>query len=383
MNPSIYLDYAATTPVEPEVASLMAEYLCAEGKFGNPASRAHIYGWQAEEAVERARAQLAGLIGADTREIVWTSGATEADNLAIKGVIEASGKAEKDIHIVTSSIEHKAVLDVCAYIEERGVEVTYVEPDESGCVSVEKIAAELKDTTLLVSVMHVNNETGAINPIAEIGQLCRDREILFHSDAAQSVGKLEIDLKSTPIDLMSISAHKMYGPKGIGALYVRRAPNVKIAAQIHGGGHERGMRSGTLATHQIVGIGAAADIAKQCLRSDLDRLSKLRQRFIAGVNEIDSVLVNGDVTKAFPGIVNLAFESVDGETMLMSLRDLAISSGSACLSATLDPSHVLKAMGYSDQRAERSLRFSFGRYTSESDVDRALESIRSTLSALA
>jgi len=384
MAPTIYLDYAATTPVEPEVAERMLEYLGVDGKFGNPASRSHVFGWQAEEAVERARTQVADLIGADAREIVWTSGATEADNLAIKGVVEAAHIAgQKEVHVVTSSIEHKAVLDVCAYIAEKGVDVSYVAPNANGCVSAETIQQTLRSNTCLVSVMHVNNETGGINPIAEIGALCRDKGVLFHTDAAQSAGKLAIDVKSSAIDLLSMSAHKMYGPKGIGALYVRRSDKVNIAEQMHGGGHERGMRSGTLATHQIVGMGAAAEIAKQKMNGDLEKLFALRKRLLDQINEIESISINGDINRAFPGIVNLAFEGIDGETMLMSLRNLAISSGSACLSAVLDPSHVLKAMGYSDERAEGSLRFSFGRQTTLDDVDQAVESIRSTVAALA
>lgn len=377
---SLYLDYAATTPVDPHVADVMHACLTSDGNYGNPASRAHGYGWQAEEAVEVARRQVADLIGADPREIVWTSGATESDNLAIKGVVQALGG--KDQHIVTTQIEHKAVLDTCAYLQTQGVDVTYVAPDKNGYISADNILRAVRDDTVLVSVMQVNNETGVVNDIVGIGQACRERGILFHCDAAQSVGKLDVNVKQLHVDLLSISAHKMYGPKGVGALYVRRHPDVKIMAQIHGGGHERGMRSGSLPTHQIAGFGAAAEIAKAQLSEGLAHLSTLRTHFLKGLNEIDGIRIHEDEAHQFPGIINVEFVDIDGETMLLSLRELAISSGSACTSASVDPSYVLTAMGLSNISAHNSLRFSFGRTTHINDVTFAVKTIQAACTAL-
>lgn len=389
MTTSIYLDYAATTPVAPEVAEAMTACLTNAGNFGNPASRSHIYGWQAEEAVENARLNLAALINADAREIIWTSGATEASNLALKGAIEAKRSAlagETDtkttLRIVTTSIEHKSVLDTCAYLFTQGVEVIYVAPRPQGDVDVKAIADAIDSHTVLLSLMHANNETGAINDIAVVGKLCREQNVLFHVDAAQTVGKLHIDVKAMNIDLLSISAHKFYGPKGAGALFVRRDPNVRVVQQIHGGGHERGMRSGTLATHQIVGLGKAAELAQRDMDEQAEKLTALRGQFIAGISDLACVSINGQAEQQLPGIVNVAFDGIDGETLLMSLRALAISSGSACTSASVEPSYVLKAMGLSNALADSSLRFSFGCYTSEKDIRQAIESIRAAVTSL-
>ncbi len=369
MRKPIYLDYSATTPVDPRVAQKMSDCLLTDGTFGNPASRSHAYGWMAEEAVEEARAQVAKLLNCDPREIVWTSGATESDNLAIKGVAEAQGTSRR--HIVTSAIEHKAVLDTCGYLETKGFEVTYLRPGSSGIVEPEQVAAVLRPDTLLVSLMHVNNEIGVINDIAAIGEVCRARGVLFHVDAAQSAGKIPIDLAVMKIDLMSLSAHKMYGPKGIGVLYVRRMPQVRIAAQIHGGGHERGMRSGTLATHQIVGMGEASRILRENMASENARIAALRNRLWSHLKQLEGVQVNGDYERRLPGNLNVAFADIDGETLMMALDDVAVSSGSACTSATVEPSYVLRALGLSDDLAHASLRFTVGRFTTEDDIDRA------------
>lgn len=377
---SLYLDYAATTPVDPRVADVMHACLLSDGNYGNPASRTHGYGWQAEEAVEIARRQVADLIAADPREIVWTSGATESDNLAIKGVMQALGG--KGRHIVTTQIEHKAVLDTCTSLQVQGVDVTYVAPNKNGYISKDNVLRAVRENTVLVSVMQVNNETGVMNDIVGIGQACRERGILFHCDAAQSVGKLDVNVQQLHVDLLSMSAHKMYGPKGIGALYVRRHPAVKVMAQIHGGGHERGMRSGSLPTHQIAGFGAAADIAKAQLSEGLAHLRALRAHFLVGLSEIDGIRIHEDVAHQFPGIVNVEFVDIDGETMLLSLRELAISSGSACTSASVDPSYVLKAMGLSNISAHNSLRFSFGRTTHIDDVTFAVKTIQAACTAL-
>ncbi|MEQ8483325.1 MAG: IscS subfamily cysteine desulfurase [Pseudomonadales bacterium] len=367
MRKPIYLDYAATTPVDPRVAQKMSGCLLVEGNFGNPASRSHYYGWQAEEAVEEARTQVAGLIHADPREIVWTSGATESDNLAIKGVAEGARRR----HIVTSAIEHKAVLDTCRYLEGRGFEVDYLVPGAGGVIEPEQVRAALRDDTLLVSIMHANNEIGVVNDIAAIGAVCREAGVLMHSDAAQSAGKLALDVTSMPVDLLSLSAHKMYGPKGIGALYVRRDPPVRLTAQIHGGGHERGMRSGTLATHQIVGMGEACAILGRDMARENARIVGLRNRLLAHLLQIPGTRLNGDAERRLPGIVNVAFEGVDGETLLLALDDLAVSSGSACTSASVEPSYVLRALGLRDDLAHASLRLTVGRYTTEADVDHA------------
>lgn len=366
---AIYLDYSATTPVDPRVAQKMSDCLLTDGNFGNPASRSHIYGWLAEEAVEEARTQVAKLLNCDPREIVWTSGATESDNLAIKGVAEAQGASRR--HIITSVIEHKAVLDTCAYLETKGFEVTYLVPGSSGIVEPAQVAAALRADTLLVSLMHVNNEIGVINDIAAIGEICRAAGVLFHVDAAQSAGKVPIDLAVMKVDLMSLSAHKMYGPKGVGVLYVRRSPPVRIAAQMHGGGHERGMRSGTLATHQIVGMGEASRILRENMHSENARITGLRERLWSQLKQLRGVQVNGDLQRRSPGNLNVAFAGVDGETLMMALDDIAVSSGSACTSATVEPSYVLRAIGLPDDLAHASLRFTVGRFTTEDDIDRA------------
>ena len=369
MRKPIYLDYSATTPVDPRVAQKMSDCLLTDGNFGNPASRSHVYGWQAEEAVEEARTQVAKLLNCDPREIVWTSGATESDNLAIKGVAEANGKSRR--HIVTSAIEHKAVLDTCAYLETKGYEVTYLEPDSSGIIEPQQVAAALRPDTLLVSLMHVNNEIGVINDIAAIGDVCRAAGVLFHVDAAQSAGKVAVDLAQMKVDLMSLSAHKMYGPKGIGALYVRRLPPVRMAAQMHGGGHENGRRSGTLATHQIVGMGEAARILRECMDTENARIAALRNRLWSHLKQMDGVRVNGDLERRLPGNLNVAFAGIDGETLMIALDDIAVSTGSACTSATVEPSYVLRALGVPDDLAHASLRFTVGRFTTEDDIDRA------------
>jgi cysteine desulfurase len=380
MKRPIYLDYLATTPVDPRVAEKMTACLTLEGNFGNPASRSHLYGWKAEEAVELARRQVADLLRADPREIIWTSGATEADNLAIKGA--AHRHAAKGRHIVTSRIEHKAVLDTCAQLEREGFEVSYVDPDADGLVAPDAVAAALRPGTTLVSIMHANNETGTINDVAAIGEITRAAGVLFHVDAAQSAGKIAIDLSGWKIDLMSLSGHKMYGPKGVGALFVRRRPRVEIEAQIHGGGHERGMRSGTLATHQIVGMGEAARLAALEMADEAERLLSLRQRFWDAISDLGDIRINGHPQQRLPGALNIAIGGVEGESLLMALKDLAISTGSACTSASLQPSHVLRAMGISDELAHSSLRFSFGRYTTVEEVDAAATQLRHAVTRL-
>jgi cysteine desulfurase len=376
----IYFDYAATTPVDPRVAEAMMKCLTLEGNFGNAASRSHSFGWDAEEAVETARGNIAALINADPREIVFTSGATESDNLAIKGVAHFYQKKGK--HIITSKTEHKAVLDSCRQLEREGFEVTYLDPEANGLIDHDKLKAALRDDTILVSIMHVNNETGIIQDIAAIGQLCRDHKVLFHVDAAQSAGKVPLDTQAMPIDLLSLSGHKIYGPKGIGALYVRRKPRVRLEAQMHGGGHERGMRSGTLATHQIVGMGEAFRIAKQDMDKDNERIRMLRDRLYNGLKDMEEVYVNGDLEKGIPGILNLSFNFVEGESLMMSLKDLAVSSGSACTSASLEPSYVLRALGRSDELAHSSIRFSIGRFTSEAEIDHAIAETRKAVEKL-
>lgn len=380
MKLPIYLDYAATTPVDPRVAEKMIQCLSMEGNFGNPASRSHAFGWQAEAAVEDARAQVAELINADPREIVWTSGATESDNLAIKGIAHFYKTRGK--HIVTSKIEHKAVLDTCRQLEREGYEVTYLDPDEKGIISPEAVEAALREDTILVSLMHVNNEIGVVNDIQAIGEITRPRKILFHVDAAQSGGREVIDMQTMKIDLLSMSAHKMYGPKGIGALYVRRKPRVRLEAQMHGGGHERGMRSGTLATHQIVGFGEAAKLAKAEMEQDQARFKALRERFWQGIKDIEEVYINGSMEQRTASNINVSFAFVEGESLLMALKDLAISSGSACTSASLEPSYVLRALGLDDEMAHSSLRFSFGRFSTEEDVDYAIAQIENAVSKL-
>ncbi len=380
MRLPVYLDYLATTPVDPRVATLMAGCLTQEGLFGNPASRSHVYGWQAEEAVENARRELAELAGADPREIVWTSGATEADNLAIKGVVERV--RSRSGHIVSSLAEHKAVLDSCRHLEARGFALSLLAPGPDGRVDPSVLAAALRPDTVLVSLMHVNNELGTVNDIAALGAVCRERGVPFHVDAAQSLGKLPIDLRELPVDLMSFSAHKLYGPKGIGALYVRRQPKVLLEAQIHGGGHERGMRSGTLPTHQCVGFGEAARIARLEMADDAARIAALRDRLWEGISELGGVHRNGSAGHCIAGALNVAFEGVEGETLMLAMKDLALSSGSACNSASIEPSHVLRAIGLPDALAHGSLRFSLGRFSTVMDVDTAIAVVRQSLTRL-
>lgn len=380
MSAPVYFDYAATTPVDPRVAEKMMHYLTCDGVYGNPASRSHYFGWQAEEAIEHARNQVADLVHADPREIVWTSGATESDNLAIKGV--AHFYQNKGKHIITSKIEHKAVLDTCRQLEREGFQVTYLEPDNRGMFSVEKIAEAIREDTILLSFMHVNNEIGVINDIQAIGQLARDKGILFHVDAAQSAGKIPVNLQTMPVDLMSFCAHKIYGPKGIGVLYVRRKPRVRLEAQIHGGGHERGMRSGTLPTHQIVGMGVAFALAKQEMAKDATHITCLRDRLWNGIKDMEAIYLNGDFDHQIPGILNVSFNYVEGESLLMALKNIAVSSGSACTSASLEPSYVLRALGLSDELAHSSIRFSIGRFTREEDIDAVVAKVRHAVTKL-
>ena len=380
MKLPIYLDYSATCPVDPRVAEKMMQCLTMDGLFGNPASRSHRFGWQAEEAVDLARNQVAELIGADPREIVFTSGATESNNLAIKGV--AHFYASKGKHLITSKTEHKAVLDTCRQLEREGFEVTYLEPMPNGLFTLEMIENAMRDDTILVSLMHVNNEIGVIQDIKGLGELCRSRKILLHVDAAQSVGKVEIDVEAMKIDLLSLSAHKIYGPKGIGALYVRRKPRVRIEAQMHGGGHERGMRSGTLPTHQIVGMGEAFRIAKEEMVSEGKRVMAQRQRLWDGLKDIEAVYLNGDLEHRVCGNLNVSFAYVEGESLIMALKDLAVSSGSACTSASLEPSYVLRALGLNDELAHSSIRFSMGRFTTEEEIDYAIKLIRDSIGRL-
>ncbi|HXU93227.1 MAG TPA: IscS subfamily cysteine desulfurase [Gallionella sp.] len=365
MKLPIYMDYSATTPVDPRVAEKMIPYLTE--KFGNPASRSHAFGWEADEAVELARAQVAALVNADPKEIVWTSGATESNNLAIKGTAHFyQGKGK---HVVTMRIEHKAVLDTVRELEREGFEATYLDPEPSGLLDLEKFKASLRPDTILVSVMLVNNEIGVIQDIAAIGEICREKGILFHVDAAQATGKVEIDLQKLKVDLMSFSAHKTYGPKGIGALYVRRKPRVRLEAQMHGGGHERGMRSGTLATHQIVGMGEAFRIAKEEMAQENERIRMLRDRLLNGLKSMEEVHINGDMEHRVPHNLNLSFNFVEGESLIMAIKDVAVSSGSACTSASLEPSYVLRALGRSDELAHSSIRFTVGRFTTVEEVD--------------
>ncbi len=380
MNIPIYLDYAATTPVDPRVAEKMNNYLTLQGHFGNPASRSHPFGWDAEKAVEQAREQVAALVNADPKEIVWTSGATESNNLAIKGA--AQFYQQKGRHLITSKTEHKAVLDTCRHLEKQGYEVTYLDPEPNGLIDLHKLTAAIRKDTLLVSIMHVNNEIGVISDLQAIGEITRSKGVLFHVDAAQSAGKVPIDLQTMPVDLMSFSAHKVYGPKGIGALYVRRKPRVRLEAQMHGGGHERGLRSGTLPTHQIVGMGEAFHIARLEMTAEAERLSKLRQRLWEGLQDIEEIYLNGDFEHRIPGNLNLSFNFVEGESLMMALKELAVSSGSACTSSTLEPSYVLRALGRSDELAHSSIRFTLGRFTTEADIDYAIPLIREKINKL-
>ena len=374
----IYMDYSATTPIDPRVADKMIPYL--REQFGNPASRSHMYGWTAEAAVEEARGHVAAIVGADPREIIWTSGATESNNLALKGAAQFYKTQGK--HIITVKTEHKAVLDTVRELERQGFEATYLEPQENGLITLAQLEAAIRPDTILVSVMMVNNEIGVIQPIAEIGELCRSKGIIFHCDAAQAVGKVEIDLEKLKVDLMTFTAHKVYGPKGIGALYVRRKPRVRLEAQMHGGGHERGLRSGTLPTHQIVGMGEAFRIAKEEMDSELARIKALRDRLAKGLMEIEEVYVNGDMEHRVPHNLNVSFNYVEGESLIMAIKDIAVSSGSACTSAALEPSYVLRALGRSDELAHSSIRFTIGRFTTEEDNDFTIELLKSKVGKL-
>ena len=380
MKLPIYMDYSATTPVDPRVAEAMCRYLTPDGDFGNPASRSHPFGWAADEAIDRARQQVADLVNADPKEIVWTSGATESNNLAIKGAAEFYAK--KGRHILTCKTEHKAVLDTCRQLERHGYEITYLDPEPDGLIDLKKLEAALRDDTVLVSLMHANNEIGVIQDIRAIGEITRARKILFHVDAAQSAGKVPIDLDALKVDLMSFSAHKIYGPKGIGALYVRRKPRVRLEAQTHGGGHERGMRSGTLATHQIVGMGEAFRIAREEMASENERVLGLRQRLWDGIRDMEEVYLNGDESHRLAGNLNVSFAFVEGESLIMALKDLAVSSGSACTSASLEPSYVLRALGREDELAHSSIRFTLGRFSTMDEVDYAIDKIRSEVERL-
>ncbi|CAB3747408.1 IscS subfamily cysteine desulfurase [Paraburkholderia humisilvae] len=374
----IYMDYSATTPVDPRVVDKMIPYL--REQFGNPASRSHAYGWEAERAVEEAREHVAALVNADPREIIWTSGATESDNLAIKGA--AHFYKSKGKHVITVKTEHKAVLDTCRELEREGFEVTYLDVKDDGLIDIDVFKAALRPDTILVSVMHVNNEIGVIQDIATIGEICREKGIIFHVDAAQATGKAPIDLQKLKVDLMSFSAHKTYGPKGIGALYVRRKPRVRIEAQMHGGGHERGMRSGTLATHQIVGMGEAFRLAREEMATENERIRMLRDRLLRGLSQIEEVYVNGDMEQRVPHNLNISFNFVEGESLIMAVKDVAVSSGSACTSASLEPSYVLRALGRNDELAHSSIRFTVGRFTTEQEVDYVINLLNTKIAKL-
>ena len=374
----IYLDYSATTPVDPRVAQKMIPYLTEQ--FGNPASRSHAFGWEAEKGVEEARGHVAALMNADPKEIIWTSGATEGNNLALKGA--ANFYKGKGKHIITMKTEHKAVLDTVRELERQGFEATYLEPEKNGLLDLEKFKAAIRPDTILVSVMMVNNEIGVIQPVAEIGEICRARGIIFHCDAVQAAGKIPIDLQKLKIDLLTVTAHKVYGPKGIGALYVRRKPRVRIEPQIHGGGHERGLRSGTLPTHQIVGMGEAFRIAKLEMAAEGERIRALRDRLLDGFRDMEEVYVNGDMERRIPGNLNISFNFVEGESLIMGIKDVAVSSGSACTSASLEPSYVLRALGRSDELAHSSIRFTIGRFTTEEEIDFAVKLLRAKIGKL-
>ena len=380
MKLPIYMDYSATTPVDPRVAEKMCQYLTPDGMFGNPASRSHQFGWDADDAVEQARRDVARLLNANPKEIVWTSGATESDNLALKGAAHFYQKKGK--HIITCKTEHKAVLDTCRQLEREGFEVTYLDPEPSGLVDLGKLEAAMRDDTILVSIMHVNNEIGVVQDIEAIGEMTRARKILFHVDAAQSAGKIPLDMERQKVDLLSLSAHKVYGPKGIGALYVRRKPRVRLEAQMHGGGHERGMRSGTLATHQIVGMGEAFRIAREEMAQENERILQLRDRLWNGMREMEEVYLNGDLDQRVPGNLNISFAYVEGESLIMALKDFAVSSGSACTSASLEPSYVLRALGREDELAHSSIRFTIGRFTTEEEVDYVIKLISDQVNRL-
>ena len=380
MTAPTYMDYSATTPVDHRVAAKMAECLSIEGTFGNPASRSHYYGWQAEAAVDKARKQVADLVGADPKEIVWTSGATESNNLALKGIAHFYKK--RGNHIITLKTEHKAILDACRQLEREGFEVTYMSPLPSGLLDIEEFKATIREDTILASFMHVNNEIGVIQDLQVIGDICRERKIFFHVDASQSVGKIPINLTELPVDLMSFSAHKIYGPKGMGALYVSRKPRVRLEAQMHGGGHERGMRSGTLATHQIVGMGEAFAIAQEMMADEEVRTRGLRDRLYAGFSDMEEVKVNGDMEQRIGNNLNISFNHVEGESLMMAINGIAVSSGSACTSASLEPSYVLRAIGLPDELSASSIRFSVGRFTTEEDVDAAIKLVREKVEKL-
>ena len=379
MKLPIYLDYSATTPVDPRVAEKMIPYLVE--KFGNPASRSHAFGWEADEAVEAARAQVAALVNADPKEIVWTSGATESNNLAIKGAANFYA-GTKGKHLITVKTEHKAVLDTVRELERQGFEATYLDVQENGLVDLDVFKAAIRPDTVLASVMFVNNEVGVIQPIEQMGEICREKGVIFHVDAAQATGKVDIDLAKLKVDLMSFSAHKTYGPKGIGALYVRRKPRIRLEAQMHGGGHERGFRSGTLATHQIVGMGEAFRLAKEEMVEENARVGRLRDKLLNGLKEIECTYVNGDLEQRVPHNLNMSFAYIEGESMIMAIKDLAVSSGSACTSASLEPSYVLRALGRDDELAHSSIRFSIGRFTTDEEVDYAVELLKSKVGKL-
>ena len=379
MKLPIYMDYSATTPVDKRVAEKMIPFITEE--FGNPASRSHPYGWTAEKAVEEARRQVADLVNADPKEIVWTSGATESNNLAIKGIAEFYSK-DKGKHIITVATEHKAVIDAFRELERIGYEATYLTPEPNGLINIEKFKAAIRPDTVLASVMFVNNEIGVIQDINSLGNICREHNVIFHVDAAQATGKVDIDLTKLPVDVMSFSAHKTYGPKGIGALYVRRKPRIRLQAQMHGGGHERGMRSGTLATHQIVGMGEAFKIAKEEMHDENKRIKKLHDQLLQGLTEIEEVYVNGDLNHRVPHNLNISFNYVEGESLIMAIKDIAVSSGSACTSASLEPSYVLRALGRSDELAHSSIRFSIGRYTTEADINHAIDLLKQKIGKL-
>lgn len=380
MKLPIYFDYAATTPADPRVVTKMMQCMTLDGVFGNSASSSHSFGWDALELVERARKQVADLINAGSREIVWTSGATEADNLAIKGA--ANFYSRKGKHIITSRTEHKAVLDTCKFLDKEGYEVTFLTPEPNGLIDLNKLQNAIRSDTILISIMHVNNEIGVIQDIEAIGKIAREKEIIFHVDAAQSAGKIPIDVEKMQVDLMSFSGHKIYGPKGIGALYIRQKPRVRLVAQIHGGGQERGFRSGTLATHQIVGMGEAFRIAKEELPEESKRITKLRERLWKGLQEIEAIHLNTDLKHSVPNILNVSFHYIEGESLILAVKDIAVSTGSACTSASLEPSYVLHALGLSDELAHSSIRFAIGRFTLQAEVDYALRLVQNAVQKL-
>ena len=376
----IYLDYAATTPVDPRVAEIMAKYLTMDGCFGNPASRSHEFGWKAEEAVENARKEVAALVNADPKEIIWTSGATESDNLAIKGAARFYRK--KGNHIITCKTEHKAVLDTCRQLEREGFEITYLEPEPSGIIDLDKLKAAITDQTTLISIMHVNNEIGVIQDIKAIGEIAKENGVLYHIDAAQSAGKIPLDVKEINVDMISFSAHKIYGPKGMGALYVKRKPRVRLEAIIHGGGHERGMRSGTLPTHQIVGMGEAFRLARLEMEQERERIAEFKRTLWCQISDMEEIYLNGDLDNGSPNILNVSFNFIEGESLVMALKELAVSTGSACTSASLEPSYVLRALGRSDELAHSSIRFSFGRFTTKEEVEYTASIIKAQVEKL-